>query len=180
MNSTCISAAPHEKAMETLEVMEVHTGHKLHFTACASNIREFAGKLNSVRLTELHLTILELGNNDLDEISQLYENTKRLGLGAHPLTACSITYRAENKDSTNNSVRLMIITNLLGQLNWRSCTKTDLSLYVNYLENDSRLDLLQDLPVNVYISGMTAPDDPAEAVQMKMLERSYSYLDGYL
>jgi len=47
--------------METLEAMEVYTGHKLHFTACASNIREFAGKLTSVRLTELHITILELG-----------------------------------------------------------------------------------------------------------------------
>lgn len=170
-------------AMDAMEIGATRTS-KFHLDLTAA--KDCPGlilTLNQMQLTELHIKITEFNHDDPWELSQLYDRSKHVRLGVLPLTRLSITYQAENTDATNNSARFMIISNLLNQLNWDICQKTDLDLQINYAEADPKLKLLEDLPMNVSLSGLvgdaqTTSDE--DCLKLKLLERTYLYLDGYL
>lgn len=179
MHSTRVATlAPYQRAME------VCFGHpnKMSFNIGTSReLQDEILKLNLMQLTELHITITETGDNDMKEISKLYEYSKMVKLGGHPLVRFSVTYNVDNTDASNNSARFMILSNFLKQLNWDVCVSTDLHLNTNYVNDDPCLELLGELPVNVSISGKTGSskaDEEEDSVQL--IERSYLYLDGYL
>ncbi|GEQ70483.1 hypothetical protein JCM33374_g4160 [Metschnikowia sp. JCM 33374] len=186
MQATRVASTAHEKALDAIEAMEVSFGGptKTGVSICATkDSRDRICRINKMKLSELHITIVETGNNDVHELAQLYENTKLVRVGAHSLKKFSVTYQADNEDSSENSTRFMILVNLLNQLNWDMCEKTELNLHINHVEDDPRLELLEELPIHVAISGTTGHADFAageDVSKLPMLAKSYSYLDGYL
>lgn len=172
-------AVPYKSAMAMLD--EPSAINKLTLTVrVLKDLPHVMAKLGLLCVSELHLTIDERRDDDR-ELMQLYQATKRCALGNLPLRACSITYRASNDDSRNNPVRLMTVLNLLNQLNWAQCTKVDLALNVNYIESDPRLELLDELPMNVMLRGKTCPSEDADDdAKLAVLAKAYPYLEGVL
>lgn len=163
-----------------VEVMEIDQPSKMTLSVRASkHSRDLLHKLNSMRLAELHLTIEELHCDDPRELAQLHELSKHCRLDLHDLQALSVTYKAPNPDATHNPVRMMTLVNILNLLNWATCSKVDVSLQVNHLDGDSRLDLFSELPVNLSVSGETGAELSDDS-QLDLLEQSYPYLTGCL
>lgn len=169
---------PYKNAVEAMA--ENQAISKLNLTIrVAQDLHQVFAKMATLHLSELHLHIDEQRDCD-DELMFLYQTTKHLVLGAHPLQVCSITYRAANADGRNNPVRLMTLLNLLNQLNWDRCRTVEINLDVNYIDDDPRLAVMADLPVRLAIRGKSASADCAAEKQVRLLAQSYAYLEGVL
>lgn len=163
--------------------METHCGSvsKLTLTVRVCNdLRSVFAKMATLQLSELHLIIEEQHPNHDHELMRLYQLFKHCNLLQHPLTTFTVSYHAQNEDDLHNSVRLMTLVGLLNQLDWNLCKNVVLDLHINYLHDDPRLELIEELPVVLNIQGEKCAADEVlvDQAQLKMLAQSYSYLDG--
>ncbi|SGZ50118.1 CIC11C00000005011 [Sungouiella intermedia] len=155
---------------------------KLTLTIRSTNdLQQVFAKMSQLHLRELHL-IIEEAVDDQHELMRLYQLIKLCNLLGLPLESFSITYHADNEDDLHNSVRLMAVVALLNQLNWNLCKSATLNLHINYLHDDPRLELIEELPVVLNIEGKRPSEEDvyADQVQLKMLELSFSYLKGII
>lgn len=138
-------------------------------------------KHSCLNKSQLHLVIEECKQDEADCLLGLYNVSKKFCLGKLSLDNLTITYNADNDDDSQNPVRLMILVNLMNQLDWETCKFVDINLNINYLEEDPRLQLIEDLPVIVRIHGkMLVSQNSAEHPELDALANSYSYLKDYI
>lgn len=131
--------------------------------------------------SQLHLVIEESKQDEQEYLLGLYNISKMVQLGKFPLENLTISYHAENEDDSQNPVRLMILVNLMNQLDWETCKLVDINLNINYLQDDLRLQLIEDLPVIVRIHGkMLVSRSSADQPKLDAVADSYSYLKDYI
>lgn len=127
--------------------------------------------------SQLHLVIEECKHDEEEDLLGLYNLSKLFHLGAASLENLTISYFAQNEDDSQNPVRLMILVNLMNQLDWDTCKLVDINLNINYLQDDLRLQLIEDLPVIVRIHGkMVVSQNLADQSKLDAVTDSYSYL----
>lgn len=131
--------------------------------------------------SHIHIMIEESEEDEEEDLLSLYNITKLFHPGTLGLENLTISYNAQNADDSQNPVRLMILVNLLGQIDWDVCKFVDINLNVNYLEDDRRLLLIEDLPVIVRIHGkMLVPQHSVDRSKLEAVADSYSYLKDYI
>lgn len=186
MNLSHLSVLPltlSEPYKNSVELMELNCGslQKLTLTVRACNdLKAVFAQMKEMKLAELHLIIEEQNSENEQELMRLYQLFKHCDLLAHPLVKFSVAYHANNEDELHNSVRLMTLVGLLNQLNWDQCKNVVLDLHINYLHEDPRLDLIEELPVSLHITGQNHDEEEVmvDQAQLKMLAQSYAYLEG--
>lgn len=180
-----VSIAPSEPYKNAVQLNNDNCGNllKLTLTIRASNdLKAVFSKMATLHLEELNLIIEESADDHDHELMRLYQLMKLCNLLVHPLKTFTVTYHAQNEDDLHNSVRLMSLVGLLNQLNWNLCTNVVLNLHINYLHDDPRLELIEELPVTLNIHGEKCCEDDVliDQGKLKLLSQSYSYLEGAL
>lgn len=146
-----------------------------------TDLQEALEKFTLLNNSLLHLVVRESQQDCDDELLALYNLSKKCRLDTFLLRSVSITYHAHNNDDSHNPIRLMTIVNLLNQLDWNSCNLVRVDLHINYLHEDPRLKLIEDLPVIITVHGKTLlSKDVSEDAKLSSIAQSYPYLEGSL
>lgn len=139
-------------------------------------------KMSNMELRQLNLVVDELESDESNHLACLYQVCKFCNLTNQKLEELSLTYKADNSCDNNNPARIAIITNLLNQVNWETCKTVNVNLHFNYINGDSRLNLLTELPLVLTVHGAEESTglSKEDARLLLVIEQNYSYLGGCL
>lgn len=125
---------------------------------------------------EVNSKLLQSPSSNVTRVYQLF---KYWNLTSLDLDHLEITYIADNDH--DNSIRVMIIINLLAQINWEAC-KVTVNLHLqNLQESDlTTVSLLQELPLtlNLEVDSRSSSQKSSEA-DLHSIYSKYSYLYPY-
>lgn len=113
--------------------------------------------------------------SQLNKVTRVYQLFKFWNLTTLDLHHLEINYTA--RQSHDNSIRLMVLINLLGQINWEVC-KVQINLHLHQIEDSdwTNINLLKELPLtlNLNVSILEPPKTPES--NLNLIYNKYSYL----
>lgn len=169
---------------KSIEILELPIFIIDRFTEIVTSLNKFE------TLKSLRLIIQENEGDEHDEIFQLYVLLKQMNLiNFHNLKNLSIQYIATvspyTKSNNFNTIRFMMVLNLLQQVDWDHCKVNIHFKNINVLDdcNDVNVSLISQLPISLTIETMGDVDfkeyngyDNNENDNLKHLYSKYPYL----